>query len=175
VQRSNAKEWGQLRRYDADAIARMYRFQPWLILGRAIKIVFLFLSFLIGWQMDASMGKSQGNQQERAEQLRNVLTTLGPTYIKVGQALSTRPDLIRQDFLDELIKLQDQLPPFPTPIAFNIIEAELGRSMTQIYREISPQPIAAASLGQVYKAKLHTGEEVAVKVQRPNLYPLISA
>ncbi len=174
MQRSNAREWGQLRRYDADAIARMYRFQPWLIVGRAIKIIFLFLSFFLGWQMDAAMGKAEGNQQERAEQLRTILTTLGPTYIKVGQALSTRPDLIRQDFLDELIRLQDQLPPFPTPIAFNIIEDELGKSISQIYREITPQPIAAASLGQVYRAKLHTGEEVAVKVQRPNLYPLIT-
>ena len=97
----------------------MYRFQPWLIVGRALKIIFLFLSFFIGWQIDVSMGKAEGNQQARAEQLRDTLTTLGPTYIKVGQALSTRPDLIRQDFLDELIKLQDQLPPFPTPIASN--------------------------------------------------------
>lgn len=174
MQRSNAKEWGELRRYDADAIARMYRFQPWLILGRALKIIFLFLSFLIGWQIDASMGKAEGTQQARAEQLRTILTQLGPTYIKVGQALSTRPDLIRQDFLDELIKLQDQLPPFPTAVAMAIIEAEIGRGIYQIYREISPQPIAAASLGQVYRAKLHTGEEVAVKVQRPNLYPLIT-
>ncbi|MCY7405808.1 MAG: AarF/ABC1/UbiB kinase family protein [Alkalinema sp. CAN_BIN05] len=152
----------------------MYRFQPWLLVGRALKIIFLFLSFFIGWQVDASMGKAEGNQQARAEQLRDTLTTLGPTYIKVGQALSTRPDLIRQDFLDELIKLQDQLPPFPTPIALALIEEELGRSVFQLYKEISPLPIAAASLGQVYKAKLHTGEEVAVKVQRPNLYPLIT-
>ncbi len=174
MQYSNPQAQAQLRRYDADAIARMYRFQPWLLIGRVLKIIFLFLSFFIGWQIDISMGKAEGNQQARAAQLRDILTTLGPTYIKVGQALSTRPDLIRQDFLDELIKLQDQLPPFPTPIALAIIEKEIGRSVFQIYKEISPLPIAAASLGQVYKAKLHSGEEVAVKVQRPNLYPLIT-
>ena len=99
---------------------------------------------------------------------------MGPTYIKVGQALSTRPDLIRKDFLNELTKLQDQLPPFDNRIAFRILESDLGRSIDEIYREFSPNPIAAASLGQVYKATLHTGETVAVKVQRPNLRPKLS-
>jgi predicted unusual protein kinase regulating ubiquinone biosynthesis (AarF/ABC1/UbiB family) len=91
----------------------------------------------------------------------------------VGQALSTRPDLVRQDFLDELIKLQDQLAPFPNAVAFGIIEREFDRSVDEIFREITPNPIAAASLGQVYKAKLYSGEEVAVKVQRPNLKPTL--
>ena len=89
-------------------------------------------------------------------------------------ALSTRPDLIRKDFLEELIKLQDQLPPFSNDIAFNIIEQELDLKIDSIYRKISPSPVAAASLGQVYQAVLHTGEEVAVKVQRPNLAPIIT-
>jgi predicted unusual protein kinase regulating ubiquinone biosynthesis (AarF/ABC1/UbiB family) len=81
--------------------------------------------------------------------------------------------LVRKDFLDELIKLQDQLPPFDNAIAFSIIETELGRPIKEIFSQISPQPVAAASLGQVYRAFLHTGEEVAVKVQRPNLLPTI--
>ncbi|MGL4884305.1 MAG: ABC1 kinase family protein, partial [Waterburya sp.] len=88
--------------------------------------------------------------------------------------LSTRPDLIRKDFLDELIKLQDQLPPFDNRLAFEIIESELGSTIEEVYREFSANPIAAASLGQVYKAVLYSGEEVAVKVQRPNLRPLLT-
>jgi predicted unusual protein kinase regulating ubiquinone biosynthesis (AarF/ABC1/UbiB family) len=103
-----------------------------------------------------------------------MLTRLGPTFIKVGQALSTRPDLVRKDFLEELIKLQDQLPSFDNAIAFSIIEAELGQSIKELFSQITPNPVAAASLGQVYRAVLHTGEEVAVKVQRPNLLPILT-
>jgi predicted unusual protein kinase regulating ubiquinone biosynthesis (AarF/ABC1/UbiB family) len=164
----------QLRQYDPALIARHYRFRPWQAWGRAIKIIWFFSGFLIGLQIDQAVGTADANKQMRANQLRELLTVLGPTYIKVGQALSTRPDLIRQDFLDELIKLQDQLPPFSTNQAFEIIETQLRRPIEDLYREISPEPIAAASLGQVYKARLHTGEEVAVKVQRPNLMPVIT-
>lgn len=164
----------ELRRYDAAAIARAFRWQPWRPLGRALRIGFAFSSFLLGLKLDAAMGNDDvGTQQARAEQLRRILTDLGPTFIKVGQALSTRPDLVRQDFLDELIKLQDQLPPFSTATAFQIIEAENDRPIDEIFREISPAPIAAASLGQVYQAKLYSGEEVAVKVQRPHLKPIM--
>jgi predicted unusual protein kinase regulating ubiquinone biosynthesis (AarF/ABC1/UbiB family) len=97
------------------------------------------------------------------------LTKLGPAYIKVGQALSTRPDLVPPVFLEELALLQDQLPPFPNELAYQFIEEELGDRPEQIYAELTPQPVAAASLGQVYKGKLKTGETVAVKVQRPGL------
>ncbi|MFM6201837.1 MAG: AarF/UbiB family protein, partial [Dolichospermum sp.] len=94
---------------------------------------------------------------------------LGPAYIKIGQALSTRPDLVPPVYLEELTKLQDQLPAFPNEIAYQFIEEELGAPPGEIYAELSAQPIAAASLGQVYKGKLKTGEEVAIKVQRPDL------
>ncbi|OUC13004.1 MAG: hypothetical protein B0A82_19785 [Alkalinema sp. CACIAM 70d] len=171
---SSKQRSGQLRRYDADAIARMYRFRPWRKWWRLLRIVLTFVGLFLGLKLDEAMGKGEGNQQERAEQLRKILTDLGPTYIKVGQALSTRPDLVRQDYLDELIKLQDQLPPFPNEIALQIIEEELDRDPYSVYSEISPHPVAAASLGQVYRATLYTGEEVAIKVQRPNLYPLLT-
>jgi predicted unusual protein kinase regulating ubiquinone biosynthesis (AarF/ABC1/UbiB family) len=164
----------QLRRYDPAAIAKYYRFRPWLVILRAIKIIWHFAGFLIGLQLDHSVGTLEINKTRRANQLRELITALGPTYIKVGQALSTRPDLIRQDFLDELIKLQDQLPPFSTDVAFQIIESQLRKPIEDLYREISSEPIAAASLGQVYKARLYSGEEVAVKVQRPNLLPVIT-
>jgi predicted unusual protein kinase regulating ubiquinone biosynthesis (AarF/ABC1/UbiB family) len=164
----------QFRKYDSAAIAAYYRFRPWLALARAIKIIWFFAGFLLGLQLDRSVGTAQVNRQRRANQLREMLTVLGPTYIKVGQALSTRPDLVRQEFLDELIQLQDQLPPFSTEQAFQIIETQLRKPIEDLYREISLEPIAAASLGQVYKARLHSGEEVAVKVQRPNLLPAIT-
>jgi predicted unusual protein kinase regulating ubiquinone biosynthesis (AarF/ABC1/UbiB family) len=163
----------EFRRYDAQVIARHLRWQPWRPMWRALRIGFSFLGFVLGLQLDAILGREQGSQQARAEQIRRILTDLGPTFIKVGQALSTRPDLVRQDFLDELIKLQDQLPPFDNATAFAIIERETDRSVSEIFREITPDPIAAASLGQVYKAKLYSGEEVAVKVQRPNLKPIM--
>jgi predicted unusual protein kinase regulating ubiquinone biosynthesis (AarF/ABC1/UbiB family) len=164
----------QFQRYDSAAIAKYYRIRPWLYIWRTIVVVWCFGTFIFNLQWDKWTGQTEKNKQKHATQLRKVLTYLGPTFIKVGQALSTRPDLIRKDFLEELIKLQDQLPPFDNTIAFNIIESQLGLSADRAYREISPNPVAAASLGQVYRAILHTGEEVAVKVQRPNLRPLLT-
>ncbi|MBM0741144.1 AarF/ABC1/UbiB kinase family protein [Phormidium sp. CLA17] len=163
-----------LKRYDAIAIAQYYRFRPWLTLWRTLNVAVSFLSFFLGLKIDSWQNRTEVNRLKRAEQLRRTLIRLGPTFIKVGQALSTRPDLIRKHFLTELTKLQDQLPPFSTELAFRIIEQELGRSIKDAYSQISPQPIAAASLGQVYQARLYSGEEVAVKVQRPNLLPTLT-
>ena len=165
---------GATKKYDAEAIQRYYRFRPWKVIGRAIKIIWFFTGFVLGMWQDSRQHQQSEHKSQRAEQLRKILTALGPTAIKVGQALSTRPDLIRKDFLEELVKLQDSLPPFPNEIAFGIIETQLGKPATELYSEISENPVAAASLGQVYKAKLHTGEDVAVKVQRPNLRPIIT-
>ncbi|MDJ0589480.1 MAG: AarF/ABC1/UbiB kinase family protein [Pleurocapsa sp. MO_226.B13] len=161
-------------RYDPEAIASRYRWRPLQVIWRAIAVIWLFGNFVAHLWWDKWTDREEVNQPKRARQLRQILTKLGPTYIKVGQALSTRPDLVRKDFLDELIRLQDQLPPFDNRTAFEIIQLELGCSIEEVYQEFSPHPVAAASLGQVYKAKLHTGEEVAVKVQRPNLRPKLS-
>ena len=168
------QQLAQLRRYNPQTIASYYNKRPWLVIWRAITIVWLFAGFLIGLLIDRAVGHVDTNKSDRATQLREILTYLGPTYIKVGQALSTRPDLIKQDFLEELIKLQDQLPPFDNELAMQIIESQLKKSVEELYKEISPRPVAAASLGQVYKARLYSGEEVAVKVQRPNLLPAIT-
>jgi predicted unusual protein kinase regulating ubiquinone biosynthesis (AarF/ABC1/UbiB family) len=162
------------KRYDSKAIARYYNQRPWLAIARTLKIIWYFVGLILGIFFDRLSHKEEENKLKRACQLREILTHLGPTFIKVGQALSTRPDLVRRDFLEELIKLQDQLPPFPQKLAFEIIETELQKPMADIYKEISPEPVAAASLGQVYKAKLYSGDEVAVKVQRPNLLPVLS-
>ena len=164
----------QLRQYDPTAISRFYRYRPWKAFWRSLQIVISFSVFFLSLKWDEWLHGEHYNSGKHATQLRTTLTRLGPTFIKVGQALSTRPDLVRKDFLDELVKLQDQLPPFPNEIAFNIIETQLDRSVNEVYSQISAHPVAAASLGQVYRARLYSGEEVAVKVQRPNLLPVLS-
>lgn len=164
----------QLSRYSPDAIERYYRFRPFSVWGRAIKIIWYFVGFFLGLKLDEFFNQVEQNRLKRATQLRLVLTRLGPTFIKVGQALSTRPDLIRKDFLEELVKLQDQLPPFDSGVAYQIIEAQLESSIAEVFSELSPTPVAAASLGQVYRGRLVSGEEVAVKVQRPNLRPTLT-
>jgi predicted unusual protein kinase regulating ubiquinone biosynthesis (AarF/ABC1/UbiB family) len=165
---------GKRMEYDAEKIARYYRRHPWEIIARLAVAVWIVGGFLWRLLWDRWRGQTEQNKYKRATDLRETLTHLGPTFIKVGQALSTRPDLIRKDYLEELTKLQDQLPPFDRDLAVAIVEQELDRSLDEIFKEISPRPIAAASLGQVYRAVLYSGEEVALKVQRPNLLPKIS-
>jgi len=156
-------------RYDAYAIAADYQNRPFQVLRRIINVLAPTLAFAIGIWWDIKRGIAVKNDLRRAIQLRKLLTGLGPAYIKIGQALSTRPDLVPALYLEELTQLQDKLPAFPNEIAYRFIEEELGHRPQEIYLELSPQPIAAASLGQVYKGKLKTGEEVAVKIQRPDL------
>lgn len=156
-------------RYHPDMIIEYYRQRPLEVFGRLLNILFPFLSFLLDGWWDGFWGNTKKNELKRAVKLRKILTKLGPAYIKIGQALSTRPDLVPPKYLDELTRLQDQLPPFPNEIAYQFIEEELGAKPQEVYAEISEHPIAAASLGQVYRGKLHSGEEVAIKVQRPDL------
>ncbi len=155
--------------YDPDEIAARYRKQPFKVFARTLSIFlpFVWFAFRLWWDRVTNGGDRA--QKGQAIHLREMLTKLGPAFIKIGQALSTRPDLVPPNYLDELTKLQDQLPPFPNEIAFQFIREELGAEPHEIYAEISPMPIAAASLGQVYKGKLKTGEDVAIKVQRPGL------
>ncbi|MBD2593598.1 AarF/ABC1/UbiB kinase family protein [Nostoc spongiaeforme FACHB-130] len=156
-------------KYNAAEIAEHYQSRPLQVLQRIITVLRPTLAFFFGLWWDSKRGVVIKNDRRRAVQLRELLTRLGPAYIKIGQALSTRPDLVPPTYLEELTRLQDQLPPFPNEIAYQFIEEELGAPPEDIYVELSAQPIAAASLGQVYKGKLKTGEEVAVKVQRPDL------
>lgn len=155
--------------YDPVAITEYYRRRPLEVWGRRFAIIWPMLKLAFGIFWDKRTGRTPRNERRRAEQLRIMLTQLGPAFIKVGQALSTRPDLVPPSYLEELTKLQDQLPPFPNEVAYQFIEEELGDRPEFIYAELSPDPVAAASLGQVYKGKLKTGETVAVKVQRPGL------
>ncbi|MEH1885093.1 MULTISPECIES: ABC1 kinase family protein [unclassified Nostoc] len=155
--------------YDPVGIAAHYQNRPLEVLRRIFAVLGPTLSFVFGLWSDSKRGIVVKNDRRRATQLRELLTKLGPAYIKIGQALSTRPDLVPTVYLEELTKLQDQLPPFPNELAYQFIQEELGAPPEEVYAELSAQPIAAASLGQVYKGKLKTGEEVAVKVQRPDL------
>ncbi|MEA5503737.1 AarF/ABC1/UbiB kinase family protein [Halotia wernerae UHCC 0503] len=156
-------------RYNPVEIVAHYRKRPLQVFRRIFAVLGPTLSFVFGLWWDNIRGIVVKNDSRRASQLRELLTGLGPAYIKIGQALSTRPDLVPPAYLEELTRLQDQLPPFPNEIAYRFIEEELGAPPEEVYAELSLQPIAAASLGQVYRGKLQTGEEVAVKVQRPDL------
>lgn len=156
-------------RYDPVVVREYYRQRPLQVLRRWFKILWPLIVFTTSRWWDRQTGQAKKQQRRRAVQLREILTQLGPAYIKIGQALSSRPDLVPPIYLDELAKLQDQLPPFSNELAYQFIEEELGGPPDQIYAELTASPIAAASLGQVYKGKLKTGETVAVKVQRPGL------
>lgn len=114
------------------------------------------------------------HRQRRAKWLVHTLLDLGPTFIKIGQALSTRGDLLPLEYIRALAQLQDKVPEFSSEEAIAIIETELNSSIHTLYRDFDRFPIAAASLGQVHKARLHSGEEVVVKVQRPGLEKLFN-
>ena len=114
--------------------------------------------------------KKLEREAELAKWLRLGLLRLGPTFIKIGQQFSTRVDVLSKPFIKELEKLQDRVPPFPTPMAKQIVEEELGKPIEDVYDDFADEALAAASLGQVHLAKLKaTGEQVIVKVQRPGL------
>lgn len=129
--------------------------------------------FLGSVLIDFQRGVEIENRALRATQFMEIIAGLGPAFIKAGQALSSRPDLLPPDYLRELQKLQDRLPPFPNDLAFKIIEEQLGRPMSEVFSRVEPEPVAAASIGQVYKGYLLTGEAVAIKVQRPECEEII--
>ncbi len=107
------------------------------------------------------------------ERLRYVIQELGPTFVKLGQIASTRSDMLPADIVAELAKLQDQVEPFPYAVVEQIVASELGARIGDLFDEFEPRPLAAASIGQVHRARLLTGERVAVKIQRPGIAPAI--
>ncbi len=108
-------------------------------------------------------------KEARGVRIRRTLEDLGPIYVKFGQTLSTRKDLLPEDIAEELVKLQDRVPPFSADIARAIIEQQLGQSVEQAFDEFDPKPLASASVAQVHTARLKTGEKVIVKVLRPDI------
>ncbi len=143
---------------------------------RAFQIIWTFAiyhlfvySYHRGWFIGRKDESEEKHLQWQAAWLSRQLLRLGPTFIKIGQSISTRADLLPLAYIKELSKLQDSVPSFPRAEAMATIECQLGNTLAALYFEIEPEPVAAASLGQVYRARLHSGEQVAVKVQRPHL------
>ena len=147
--------------------------------GFAYAVTQARLSHLIFWHHRALGFLRSRDERDAArdafapERLRVLLIQLGPTFIKLGQMLSVRGDLLPPAFQSELAKLTNQVPPFPFPQAREIIQSELGKTLPVLFAEFDETPIGAASLAQVYRAKLFTGERVAVKVQRPGIRPTV--
>tara|TARA_B100000959_G_scaffold7587_2_gene7684 strand:- start:50 stop:1696 length:1647 start_codon:yes stop_codon:yes gene_type:complete len=155
-------------RYDATRDLLWLLARPWTGLPRLIHVLTSLLTLSV---MLLSQGSSLDEEVQKrlAKRLFRTLTNLGPCFIKLGQALSTRPDLVNRAWLEELTSLQDNLPAFSHATALNTVEEDLGAPAAQLFEEFPSKPVAAASLGQVYKARLHGSHWVAVKVQRPEL------
>ncbi|KAL6784818.1 hypothetical protein ACKKBF_B03355 [Auxenochlorella protothecoides x Auxenochlorella symbiontica] len=161
--------------YDPQRLSASFRDRRLGLTSRSIAVFSKLSVFAAKVALDVAQGKFLERADVRAPELRDLLASLGPAFIKVGQALSSRPDLLPPEYLAALATLQDRLPPFPSDTARQLIEAELGRLISQVYSELTPEPVAAASLGQVYRGRLRsTGEEVAVKVQRPGILEQIA-
>jgi ubiquinone biosynthesis protein len=127
----------------------------------------------IGLQMISRKRRDQVEKLTRSERVRMALEELGPTFVKLGQMLSTRPDLIPIEFIEELSKLQDDVPPFSYAEVAQIIESELGMAPADVFQHFDQTPLAAASIGQVHRARLKDGEDVVVKVQRPGIRKIV--
>lgn len=149
-----------------------HRYSPLLrqidIFGAASRLLFFL------WWDKTVARTSPRHRNRRAQWLVGTLLDLGPTFVKIGQALSTRADLLPLEYVQALGQLQDRVPEFSSTEAIALIETELGNSIHTLFRDFDRYPLASASLGQVHKARLHTGEDVVVKVQRPGLERLIN-
>ena len=157
--------------YDPAAITRIYAGHPQRLLRRLWQTLVPIGLFLLGVGTDKVLGllSDQKRARARAREFANLLVDLGPAFIKAGQALSTRPDIVPPVLLEELAQLQDQLPGFDSDLAMACIEEDLGAPVDDIYETLEREPISAASLGQVHRGVLKNGQRVAVKVQRPGL------
>jgi len=164
--------------YDYQFLENYFGSRPGTVLRRFIQLTSVLGDFVIKFVLDRLFKRLEKNPDleiQRAAELRDKITSLGPFYIKIGQALSIRPDILSPRSMVELQKLCDKVPSFDSKIAFATIERELGQTVEEAFSEITPEPVAAASLGQVYKAKLReTGDIVAVKVQRPGVLETVS-
>lgn len=174
-QRDRAKAYNdKAYRWNRESYSRQRRF---------IDIWSFVLSLLTGLWLDSKPWSYPGGvtEEKRAARrkrqaiwIRDTFLDLGPTFIKVGQLFSTRADLFPSEYVEELAKLQDRVPAFSYEQVEVIVKQDLGKSVTELFRSFDPIPLAAASLGQVHKAQLHSGEEVVVKVQRPGLRKLFT-
>ncbi len=161
-----------LQKYSSQSSLGVYGYSPFL---RQFKIFSIAARLLFSlWWHKLIANNSPRTRHRLAKWLVQNMLDLGPTFIKIGQALSTRADLIPLEYIQEFSQLQDRVPPFSSERAIAVIEAELGKPIHSLFRDFNPIPLAAASLGQVHQARLHTGEEVVIKVQRPGLAKLFN-
>eukprot|EP01033_Poteriospumella_lacustris_P012782 gene12781-9137_t len=161
--------------YDPHKLQRYFDRRPGAVATRVWQIFSTSFGYLFDLATDYLTGNTHDIEVRRAAELRNTIVSLGPFFIKLGQALSIRPDILSPRAMVELQQLCDKVPCFDNQLAMRTIEEELGRPVHELFKDMSPDPVAAASLGQVYRAKLvSTGEEVAVKVQRPFVLETVS-
>jgi ubiquinone biosynthesis protein len=159
------------------AVRRLFRIQRIVIRYRLDDLLFalplpwwmLALRYAMPWRWFPR----RTLELSRGARLRLALQDLGPIFIKFGQLLSTRRDLLPEDIADELMHLQDRVPPFDSQLAIDLIEAQLGAKISDVFRRFDVAPLASASVAQVHAAQLKSGEEVVVKVVRPGLKPII--
>ena len=156
--------------YDAAAAESYFAARPLESLGRLLELARVSGGFVANVVLDKKLGREDATAARRSDELLDVVTRLGTTSIKVGQALSIRSDLVPAAYVAGLTQLQDSVAPFPAAEGRRIIEDELGISVDETFSFFSTEPVASASIGQVYRARLRsTGEEVALKVQRPKV------
>jgi len=164
--------------YNPEALKEYFSGKPLVVLQRIAQVLTVGGGFLTSIALDNALGRIEGNpdlEVKRACELRDLITSLGPFYIKLGQALSIRPDILSPRSMVEMQKLCDKVPSYDSKIAMATVERELSKTVDELFSEITPEPVAAASLGQVYKAKIRkTGDIVAVKVQRPGVLETVS-
>lgn len=161
--------------YSQDGIQQYWSGKSGEVQGRWAEFLGLSSPFLLKVLSSLAMNRYDESEKEIVNDLRIILEKLGPTYVKMGQMLSIRPDIIGEVAMDELKKLQDGVKKFPTEEALEVIRIEYGiDDISEVFAELSEEPVAAASLAQVYKGKLITGETVAVKVQRPGTLSVVS-
>ncbi|TDV51461.1 2-octaprenylphenol hydroxylase [Pseudomonas graminis] len=161
------------------AVRRLFRIQRVVIRYRLDDLLFalplpwwlLAVRFVLPWRWLPR----RKNELSRGARLRLALQDLGPIFIKFGQLLSTRRDLLPEDVADELMMLQDRVPPFDSAKAVALIESQLGAKISEVFSRFDVTPLASASVAQVHAARLKTGEEVVVKVVRPGLKPIIGS
>ena len=153
--------------YDPELASARFASQPMAVGLRQMRLLGPLLSFLTKVVVEVRQGTEAANREARAKELTELISSLGPAIIKAGQALSSRSDLLPAAYLRELARLQDRVPPFGNAEACNRIEDELGKPLGLLFRHFGDEPVAAASLGQVYRAETMDGRRVAVKVQRP--------
>lgn len=161
------------------AVRRLFRIQRVVIRYRLDDLLFalplpwwlLAVRYVLPWRWLPR----RKSELSRGARLRLALQDLGPIFIKFGQLLSTRRDLLPEDIADELMRLQDRVPPFESQKAIDLIESQLGAKISQVFSRFDVEPLASASVAQVHAAQLKTGEEVVVKVVRPGLKPIIGS